>query len=66
MLTAHLAADPAARRMGSILKLTKAIPGFFPGIGKLLRKTSMNEIPQLWNIFNGPTFLRISLQASCG
>lgn len=49
----HLAANPAARaEWNQFLKL-RDDPRILPGIGHLLRKTSMDEIPQLWNILKG-------------
>jgi Undecaprenyl-phosphate galactose phosphotransferase WbaP len=53
MLEHHLAADPAAQAEWDLFCKLKNDPRILPGIGSLLRKTSMDEIPQLWNILKG-------------
>ncbi|MBO9465902.1 Putative undecaprenyl-phosphate N-acetylgalactosaminyl 1-phosphate transferase [Pelagimonas phthalicica] len=52
MLKQHLAADPAARaewdrfqKLSNDPRITK--------IGQLIRKTSIDELPQLWNVLRG-------------
>lgn len=53
MLERHLASNPAARMEWEQFCKLKSDPRVIPGIGKLLRKTSLDEIPQLWNILVG-------------
>jgi len=53
MLEKHLDANPAAREEWTQFCKLKNDPRILPGIGHLLRKTSLDELPQLWNVLKG-------------
>ncbi|MCC6588021.1 MAG: undecaprenyl-phosphate galactose phosphotransferase WbaP [Bryobacterales bacterium] len=53
MLLQHLASDSDAEAEWNKFCKLKNDPRIIPGIGKLLRRTSLDELPQLWCVLKG-------------
>ncbi len=53
LLEAHLAANEDARAEWNRFCKLKCDPRIIPGVGHFIRKTSIDELPQLWNVLKG-------------
>lgn len=53
ILQRHLAEHPAARAEWELDQKLKHDPRIIPRVGEFLRQTSLDEIPQLWNVIQG-------------
>ncbi len=53
LLKRYLADNPRERDHWHRFFKLKHDPRILPGVGRLLRKTSLDELPQLWNILQG-------------
>ena len=53
VLESHLAADPDARRPSGVARTSSQADPRVTPVGRFLRRTSLDELPQFWNVLTG-------------